>query len=194
VEQFSDRWSGQVDRVRDAAFTSDRTFRMVLCSHPQHHHTACCEMNKIMGGYHRAANILAGDGDSCCQRRSRVVDRKKSLVHLFAFVVLIHGLPVLCASCWAHDSWISRDNLRDPLSGVGCCGDQDCEDLSKLGVTVTEQPSGFVLSDTNEQVEKRRVIWKSREGHWYRCFEKVSTRGGPTWKRVRCLIGPPPQS
>jgi len=123
------------------------------------------------------------------------------VAHATAIVTIVATLAVLLAAQYfaqpahAHDSWINRQGLRDPLSNIWCCGPDDCEDLTALGIPVTEEPNGDVrIGDTHERVESRRIIWASPEGHWYRCYEPLSEGGAPTVKRARCLIGPPKQS
>jgi len=123
--------------------------------------------------------------------------RTVSAMLTWVWVVLAIALVVLVTAALrmarAHDSWINRDDLRDPISGVQCCGPADCEDLSIEGIKVTEEPNGDVtIADTGERVEARRVIWASPEGHWYRCSFFYGESGATMWKRVRCLIGPPP--
>ena len=84
----------------------------------------------------------------------------------------------------AHDHWISRQRLTDPLSGEWCCGAQDCE------VEQVAEASGGYRVSTGEIIPAARVIWKSPDGTWLRCRYMAGERAGLT----RCLIGPPPGS
>ncbi len=81
----------------------------------------------------------------------------------------------------AHDSWISRNRLTDPASGEWCCNHIDCREEK-----VSETAGGYRV-ETGETIPYQRVIWKSQDGHWWRC-RNMSTNA------TRCLIGPPPGS
>jgi hypothetical protein len=83
----------------------------------------------------------------------------------------------------AHDSWINRSRLTDPMSGQWCCNHIDCAEIPNGGVR--EVSGGFLVSETGETIPYTRVIWASPEGTWVRC-RNMQTNA------TRCLIGPPP--
>ena len=62
----------------------------------------------------------------------------------------------------AHDSWISRSRLTDPMSGQWCCNHIDCAEIPNGGVR--EVSGGFLVSETGETIPYTRVIWASPEG------------------------------
>lgn len=82
----------------------------------------------------------------------------------------------------AHESWINRQNLTDPLSKQTCCNKNDCVEEQ-----VREVIGGYLVM-SGEVIPYSRVIWASPEGTWVRC------RNTPTDPKssTRCLIGPPP--
>ena len=86
----------------------------------------------------------------------------------------------------AHESWISRNKLRDPLSNQWCCNHIDCAEIPKEGIR--EVNGGYTLAETGETIPYTRVIWASPEGSWVRCRFLHGADAGKT----RCLIGPPP--
>jgi hypothetical protein len=89
-------------------------------------------------------------------------------------------LALLCSSfAVAHESWISRNRLADPMSGQWCCNHIDCREE-----TVKEVAGGYRV-ETGEIIPYTRVIWASPEGTWVRC-RNMQTNA------TRCLIGPPP--
>ncbi|HLN07928.1 MAG TPA: hypothetical protein VK281_03045 [Xanthobacteraceae bacterium] len=101
-------------------------------------------------------------------------------------MVIVASTPAL-----AHDHWISRENLSDPVTHSVCCGEGDCEDLGDQGIAVRERGATFVLGDSGEQIEKNRVLWRSPNGHWWRCGYDAREVDGSQHTVTRCLIGPP---
>src|SRR3954453_7542328 len=85
----------------------------------------------------------------------------------------------------AHDHWISGNRMTDPLSGEWCCNHIDCKEVPYGGVK--ENGIGYVVAETQETIPYSRIIWKSRDGSWWRC-RNLSTNA------TRCLVGPPPGS
>lgn len=83
---------------------------------------------------------------------------------------------------YAHDHWISRAQLVDPISGQWCCNHIDCEPVRIGGLH--EQDGGYLVSETGEQIPYRRIIWQSQDGQWWRCRNLLTNK-------TRCLIGPP---
>ncbi len=83
----------------------------------------------------------------------------------------------------AHDHWISRARMTDPVSGEWCCNHIDCAEIPAGGVR--EGSGGYFIGETGETIPYQRIIWKSQDGSWWRC-RNMSTN------KTRCLIGPPP--
>ena len=88
----------------------------------------------------------------------------------------------------AHDHWINHKRLADPQSGEWCCNHIDCAEVPAGGVR--ESNGGYIVAETSETIPYTRVIWKSPDGHWWRCRYLGGAKAGKT----RCLIGPPPNS
>jgi|RhiMetStandDraft_4_1073278.scaffolds.fasta_scaffold52337_3 hypothetical protein len=87
-----------------------------------------------------------------------------------------------------HESdWVNEANLKDPLSGVHCCGKDDCHPVPAGGIE--ERGNGYLDKETGDLVPKERVIWKSPDGRWWHCLWQWDQP-----KQTRCLIGPPPSS
>lgn len=85
----------------------------------------------------------------------------------------------------AHDHWINRQRMTDPVSGEWCCNHIDCAEVKAGGVG--EVAGGFMVTETKEVIPYTRIIWKSQDGQWWRC-RNLHTNA------TRCLIGPPPGS
>lgn len=103
-------------------------------------------------------------------------------MHLLRFTTL--AILLLLSPALAHESWINREKLTDPASKEWCCNRNDCRSEQ-----VRETNGGYVVT-TGEFVPFHRVIWKSEDGHWWRCRYMAGERAGKT----RCLIGPSPGS
>jgi hypothetical protein len=82
----------------------------------------------------------------------------------------------------AHDHWIARERLHDPVTGAWCCNEIDCAPVKDGGVR--EVAGGFAIVDTGEVFPRARVIWRSPDGNWWRCRNIADNS-------TRCLIGPP---
>jgi hypothetical protein len=98
-----------------------------------------------------------------------------AMVRIVAILFLFCGWSLAAA----HDSWISRNGLRDPVSGYWCCNHIDCR-----AEPVREVNGGYQV-ETGEVVPHERIIWRSQDGVWWRC-RNMQTNA------TRCLIGPPP--
>ena len=96
-------------------------------------------------------------------------------------VILINALTV--SSVPAHDHWISRENLRDPVTGLWCCDERDTREEND---NVRAVPGGYLIISTGEVIPNERVIWRSPGGWW-----RSRNLGDGT---TRCLIGQPPGS
>lgn len=107
------------------------------------------------------------------------------IVALIGLAALVLTLAIAVVSACAHDSWISRNRLTDPVSGEWCCNRIDCAEVKVGGVRETQ--GGMLVAETKEVIPFARVIWKSQDGHWWRC-RNLDTNA------TRCLIGPPPGS
>lgn len=106
-------------------------------------------------------------------------------IGLFLLLMIGIGLAILAFSkpAHAHDHWINREHLTDPASGEWCCNEHDCNP-----VAVHEVAGGYAVK--GETVPYSRVIWKSKDGRWWRCEYAYGEKQGKT----RCLIGAPPGS
>jgi hypothetical protein len=93
------------------------------------------------------------------------------------------GMLLFGSTALGHDHWISRENLRDPVSGQWCCSTDDCEEEYSV---VRHISGGYVVVSTGEVIDRKRVIWRS-PGGWWRCRYLIGQNAGMT----RCLIGPP---
>lgn len=94
--------------------------------------------------------------------------------------IALCGVLLWGSAALAHDHWISRENLRDPVTKQTCCNNEDCREE----LTVVRRIDGdYAIMATGEVISRERVIWKS-PGGWWRCRWMAT---GLT----RCLIGPP---
>lgn len=55
----------------------------------------------------------------------------------------------------AHDGWIERQH--DPVTGLNCCGDNDCPIVPFDDIVAV--PGGYKYVPTGEVVEERRAQW-----------------------------------
>lgn len=101
------------------------------------------------------------------------------MVRLILPIFVLLGLSTAAA----HDSWINRNRLTDPVSGEWCCNRYDCAEVPAGGVR--ESAGGYFVAETRETIPYQRVIWRSEDGQWWRC-RNLRTNA------TRCLIGPPP--
>lgn len=104
---------------------------------------------------------------------------------LIVLALLIPGFAL------AHDAmhlsdWIRDDGLKDPADGSSCCGENDCKPLPKDAVSLV--PAGYHIIPTNETIPSKRVLWKSKDGQWWRC---APLEWNGQRSKTRCLIGPP---
>lgn len=91
---------------------------------------------------------------------------------------------LLITPAFAHDNWISRENLTDPVTKEFCCNADDCAAVEEGGIK--ESLYGHIVVETGEFIQNNRIIWRS-PGGWIRC----RYLGGPKANMTRCLIGPP---
>ena len=94
----------------------------------------------------------------------------------------------------AHDSWISKGNLKSP-TGEWCCGEGDCGVFDADAVTPV--PGGYQVNGliTIEGTKERFLVREfvpnaealpSQNGRYTRCHRPDKTR--------RCFFFPPPNS
>lgn len=107
--------------------------------------------------------------------------RWAALAVLIIVIVLLLLYPLALAM--AHDSWISRERITDPVTGEWCCNHQDCREEPG---NVEAVDGGYRIKSTGEVIPRQRVIWRS-PGGWWRCRYLDPAKNGAT----RCLIGPP---
>jgi hypothetical protein len=93
------------------------------------------------------------------------------------------ALAALVTIALAHDSWISRQQMRDPQTKEHCCNEHDCQAES-----VREVPGGYATQG-GDVVPYSRVIWNSADGRWWRCRylggERMSARRAASLGRRR---------
>jgi len=77
-------------------------------------------------------------------------------------------------------SWINNERLIDPVTKAWCCDERDC--FPQKAGSIRPVDGGYLVVETGEVIEHKRVIWRSPDGMWWRC-----SIGNVT----RCLIGPP---
>ena len=107
-------------------------------------------------------------------------------------VGLILGALLIASPALGHDTWISRNDLKDPQSGHPCCDHRDCAEVRPGGVK--HVAGGYLIADTEEIWPTSRVVWGSQDGKWWRCAYSSGTPLGNLPGRrtsTRCLIGPP---
>ena len=115
-------------------------------------------------------------------RRSGSLRRLRSrLVRVLFSVVLV--LPTIAS---AHDSWISRQKLRDPNSGEWCCNENDCSALDEVRIVETKE--GYVV-DRRFFISKDRAI-PSYDGRYWACFDPGGLHGHGPKRDVRCFFVP----
>lgn len=122
----------------------------------------------------------------------------RSAVALLLLALTIEGWN---APALAHDhgfgSWIGKERISDPVTGEWCCDADDCKEMVSAAATdfnpatqergsVTQLPNGnYLVSSTGEEIDAKRIIWRS-PGSWWRCHRPNGS--------TRCLLGPPPGS
>lgn len=96
-------------------------------------------------------------------------------------VLLLIPTLLIGSFATAHDSWISRDGLRN-AAGEWCCGEGDCFVIPDQSISVTTE--GYRLSGI-ETVPFPEAL-PSPDGAYWRCKRPDGTR--------RCFFAPPPRS
>lgn len=114
--------------------------------------------------------------------RQHVIQQMKRLARMMRYGATAAGLLLLIVPALAHDSWISRQRIVDPVTGEWCCNLHDCQ------VEAVREVSGGYSTAGGDVVPFSRVIWKSPDGRWWRCRYLGGEKAGKT----RCLIGPIP--
>ena len=101
-------------------------------------------------------------------------------------ILVMFALLMFLTGARAHDSWISRERIYDPVTKEWCCSAMDCQEEVD---NVQAVEGGYRIKSTGEVIERERVTWRS-PGGWWRC----RYLGGPKEGLTRCLIGPPAAS
>jgi len=107
------------------------------------------------------------------------------IVAIELLAATIVALLLWSAAGRAHDSWISSNQLRDPVSGQWCCNEHDCEAEPADGVRETRE--GYLIVSTGEVIPFARAIPQSADGRFWRC----RYLWGEDANKTRCLIIPP---
>lgn len=94
---------------------------------------------------------------------------------LFAAILLL----ISSVFAGAHDHWINREKLHDPVTRAWCCDETDC--FAQPAGEVTPAPGGYRIKSTGELIPHKRFLWRSPDDKWWRCG----------FSETRCLIGPP---
>jgi hypothetical protein len=97
---------------------------------------------------------------------------------LFGLIAAIATLALVSAA-FAHDSWISRGQLKN-TAGEWCCGDGDCFVVNP----VRETGNGYEL--VNGELVPFTEAQPSPDGAFWRCKRPDGSR--------RCFFAPPPGS
>ena len=105
---------------------------------------------------------------------------------------IILALLLLTTQASGHDSWISRQGLRNG-AGEWCCGEGDCFVIPSKAVTVTAQGyriDWHAIVDGKEADGSEVVPFSeaqpSPDGQYWRCKRPDGTR--------RCFFAPPPNT
>jgi hypothetical protein len=106
-------------------------------------------------------------------------------------VLLAGALAALTVSApiaHAHDSWISRHQYRDPVSGNWCCDDHDCTPLADSDVARTV--GGYLVAG-KYPVDHRRALASGDERYWI-CFNEEGKGPHDRVRNVKCFFVPIP--
>jgi hypothetical protein len=112
------------------------------------------------------------------------------IVAMVVSMLAFFGGPVaflLYAKAHGDAQWIADSNQRDPVTGLLCCGAEDCDPLP--GDRVKIVPGGYFLIDSEEMIEQQRVL-PSQTGDYWRCRYTFGDMEGKT----RCFFAPVPGS
>lgn len=115
---------------------------------------------------------------------------------ILAPLALAGALSLTCISTFAHDSWLSRNGIRNS-AGEWCCGEGDCGIVDKKSVKTTfagyridgfmtiGEGSGAVRVELHELVPFSEAQ-PSPDGEFWRCKRPDGSR--------RCFFAPPPSN
>jgi hypothetical protein len=112
------------------------------------------------------------------------------------FALLSAGLLLFALTAQAHDSWLSRNGLRNH-AGEWCCGEGDCALMDKGSVVITSrgyEVHGFGTIGDGPGAKRVRVdevvpaseAQPSPDGEYWRCQRPNGSR--------RCFFFPPPNT
>ena len=98
---------------------------------------------------------------------------------MLARLIAVVALLMLASQTLAHDSWISRNGLRNG-AGEWCCGEGDCFEIAPVRSTNAGYvlPSGELIPMSEAQ--------PSPDGMFWRCKRPDGSR--------RCFFAPPPSN
>lgn len=94
----------------------------------------------------------------------------------------------------SHDSWISRNRFRDPLTGQWCCNEHDCNILSVDNIRQFKDSFEITIAYFGE--DKKFVVPNSRilpslDGRYWACLStETVSRGRGVRIGVRCFFAP----
>ena len=86
----------------------------------------------------------------------------------------------------AHDSWISREQFRDPESGAFCCDEHDCGSLTNDDVQYTG--SGYLINGQYFVADQRVLL--SGDSRYWACFNSEGKGPHDRPKDIRCFFAP----
>ena len=93
-------------------------------------------------------------------------------------LLVVGAFASIVSPTLAHDSWISRDGLRN-AAGEWCCGEADCFIIPSNQVRIT--PAGYRLP--NGETVPFTEAQPSPDGEFWRCRRPDGSR--------RCFFAPP---
>jgi len=117
-----------------------------------------------------------------CWTQGRLGYAATAMVVLIYLALIIYTLMLSIAYGHEGEQWIADKALHNPISGVFCCGPQDCKQVPDEWVEKVQ--GGYWLGA--EFIPNAQALPFSPDGHYHRC-------AGPD-KRTRCFIVPPPSS
>jgi hypothetical protein len=74
-----------------------------------------------------------------------------------------------------HDHWINHGHYLDPVTGVHCCNENDCKELTAAEIegVLTSANGGLIVGGV---AFHRGQLHKSEDGKWYRCANRCVFR------------------
>jgi len=118
---------------------------------------------------------------------------KCHLVSLMSCSILLSAL-IQGNAVYAHDSWISRHQFRDPETNDWCCDEKDCFAIGED--QVIERPRGFSVridyfgASHVFDIPGSRVLPSSDAEYWVCLSTEAKSRGRGISLKVRCFFAP----